>query len=111
MPVPPHGDPLPLEAANDLLTGTILFNPEPIPSSNTPVEPDTRLDPGQNLQVKFGGTWWAGTILGFEPDGRVRIHYFGWADSWDEPKPRAELQLDRAARVHALDSTYVREGW
>ena len=108
---PPHGSPLPPEEAHRLLSGTVIFNPKSIPSSDRAIEPDTPLEVGQDLQVKYGGTWWAGTILAFEPDGRVRIHYYGWADSWDEPKTRSELQWDVDARVHALDSTYVREGW
>jgi hypothetical protein len=108
---PLHGGPLLPEEAHRLLSGTINFNPVAIPSSNVAIEPDTPLELGQDLQVKYGGTWWAGTILGFEPDGRVRIHYFGWAASWDEAKSRAELQLDSAARVRALDSTYVRKNW
>jgi hypothetical protein len=108
---PPHGSPLSPEEAHRLLSGTVIFNPKSIPSSDRAIEPDTPLEVGQDLQVKYGGTWWSGTILAFEPDGRVRIHYYGWADSWDEPKTRAELQWDVDARVHALDSTYVREGW
>jgi hypothetical protein len=108
---PPQGGPLLAEDAHRLLAGTVIFNPKSIPSSNTPVELDTPLDLGQDLQIKWGGTWWAGSILGFEPDGRVRIHYFGWASSYDELKSRSELQLDRTARVRALESTYVRTGW
>jgi hypothetical protein len=108
---PPHGGALLPEEAHRLLSEAVIFNPRPIPSSNTPVGPETPLRVGQELQVKFGGSWWAGTVLGFEDDGRVRVHYFGWAPSWDEPKARAELQLDNTARVRALDSTYVRKGW
>jgi hypothetical protein len=89
----------------------VIFNPGAIPSSNAPVQPTTHLYVGQDLQVKYGSTWWAGTVLGFEPDGRVKIRYFGWANSYDEPKTREELQLDRDARVRALDKTYVRQGW
>ncbi len=108
---PPHVGPLLPEQAHLLLSGTILFKPEPIPSSNRTIAPDTPLDVGQDLQIKWGESWWAGTILGFEPDGRIRVHYFGWEDSWNEPKPRAELQLDGSARVRALDSTFVRKNW
>ena len=111
MDYPPHGGPLLPEEAHRLLSGKVIFNPAAIPSSNIAIGPDTLLAQGQDLQVKYGSTWWAGTILGFEPDGRVRIHYFGWAASWDEPKARAELQLDTNARVRALDSTYVRKNW
>ena len=107
--LPPHNSPISPEQAHALLTGQIHFNPTAIPGSDIPIAPDTPLAVGQDLQVKWGNDWWAGTVLSFEPDGRIRIHYFGWADSWDEPKTRTELQLDRQARVHALDRTYVRQ--
>jgi hypothetical protein len=105
---PPHDSSLHPEEAHRLLSGTIIFNPRAIQSSNVPIEPHALLVPGQDLQVKYGSTWWAGTVLGLEKDGRVRIHYFGWADSWDELKTRAELQVDSDVRVRALDSTYKR---
>jgi hypothetical protein len=108
---PRHSGPLKAQEAHRLLSGKIIFNPNTIPSSGVPVGPTTPIFIGEDLQVKWGETWWAGTITGFEADGRVRIHYFGWADSWDEAKLRTELQLDRGARVRALDSTYVRDGW
>jgi hypothetical protein len=108
---PPHGSPLGTEEAHRLLSGKVIFNPGSIASSNVPADPDLPLKIGEDVQVKYGNSWWAGTIVGPEPDGRVRIHYFGWADSWDEAKTRAELQVDRNARVRALDSTYMRKGW
>ncbi len=108
---PPHGAELQPNDAHELLAEKVLFNPNPIPSSNTAIAPDTPLEIGQHLQVKWGDQWWAGRVLGLEPDGKVRIHYFGWADSWDEAKPRTELQWDRKAPVRALESTYVRKGW
>jgi hypothetical protein len=119
--VPPGDEPIPLfalsvgeslsnEDANRLLTGTVLFNPGPIASSDNPVQTHAPLSIGQDLQVKWGNTWWAATIRGFEPDGRVRIHYFGWADSYDEPKSRAELQLDPHARTRAINVAFPRSG-
>jgi hypothetical protein len=54
---PPHGSPLRPEEAHRLLSGTIIFNPKSIPSSDRAIEPDTPLDVGQDLQVKYGGTW------------------------------------------------------
>lgn len=108
---PAHGSPLSREDAHKLLAGTVIFNPGSIPSSNVPVEPNTFLQVGQDIQIKYGSTWWAGTVLGMEQDGRVKVRYFGWASSYDESKTREELQLDRDARVRALDNTYVRQGW
>lgn len=108
---PDRGSELTLEAANLLLTETVLFNPQSIPDSGQAVLPQTPLGVGQDLQIKWGGTWWAGSIVGFESDGRVRVHYFGWASSYDEVKDRSELQLDPSARLRALDQSYKRKGW
>lgn len=108
---PPHGSAVTVTEAQDLLTGTINFQPGSIPSSDTPVDADAPLTIGQDLQVKWQNTWWAGSVVRFEQDGKVRIHYFGWSDSWDEPKSRTELQLDRQAEVRAIDSVYERKGW
>jgi hypothetical protein len=107
---PARGSKLSPEEAHRLLSGTIQFNPGSIQSSGIPVGQDTPLLIGQDLQVKYGGTWWAASIVGLEPDGRVRIHYFGWADSYDEVKSRAELQLDPDVRLRALDGSFVRDG-
>lgn len=108
--VPERGSILTPEEAHRLLTDAIQFNPQSIPSSGDRVLPDTPLVVGQDLQVKWGNTWWAGTIVGLEADGRVRVHYFGWSSSYDELKTRSELQLDRHARVRAIDGSYKREG-
>ena len=109
--LPARGGPIGPDRARDLLTGKILFSPNAIPSSNQPVEEGSTLFVGDDVQVKWGSSWWAGTVLGLEPDGKVRIRYFGWAESWNEVKPRSELQFDPRARVRALDSTFVRQGW
>ena len=108
---PAHGSAITPEQAHVLLSGTVIFNPNAIPSSGKAVDETTPLEVGQDLQIKWGSTWWAGTILGFESDGRAKVHYFGWASSYDEPKPRDELQLDSSARVKALDSVFKRKGW
>lgn len=39
---------------------------------------------GQAVEVLWNGTWYASTIVAANPNGTYRIHYTGWADSWDE---------------------------
>lgn len=106
--IPPRGEELTPDQAHRLLSGTVLFQPSPIKSSNVPVTADTMLSVGQHVQVQWGGQWWAGTIRGLGDDGQIRIHYFGWADSWDEGKTREELQLDPTAPLQAVDTVYRR---
>jgi len=45
---------------------------------------------GQPVLVLWNGRWWNATVIGLLADGRVRIHYDGWAASWDE-----DVTLDR----------------
>lgn len=47
---------------------------------------------GQNVQVLWNGTWYAASVLAFLSDGTVRIHYTGWADSWDENVARDRIR-------------------
>lgn len=46
--------------------------------------PAGRFSAGQHVQVLWNGTWYASTILAANPNGTYRIHYDGWASSWDE---------------------------
>jgi hypothetical protein len=50
----------------------------------------TRFTPGQSVRVFWGERYWDATVLHPQPDGTVRVHYNGWADSWDE-----DVTLDR----------------
>lgn len=47
---------------------------------------------GQNVEVLWNGTWYAASILALLPDGTVRIHYTGWASSWDENVTRDRIR-------------------
>lgn len=89
-----------------LRMGFISFNPGSIPSSGIPVTEETPLKIGQDLQMKWGTTWWAATVVGFEPDGGIRMHYFGWDSSFDEILPRSDLQLDTGVREKAIQTVY-----
>ncbi len=39
---------------------------------------------GQAVEVLWNGTWYASSIVRVNGNGTYRIHYTGWADSWDE---------------------------
>lgn len=45
---------------------------------------------GQAVVVQWSGRWWNATVIAVYPDGRVRVHYDGWASSWDE-----DVTIDR----------------
>jgi hypothetical protein len=63
--------------------------PAPTPPAAQPQLPASNIAPaaayraGEKVQVEWKGTWYAATILQVK-DGQYRIHYEGWASSWDE---------------------------
>lgn len=103
---PPRGQPITAAQRAQLMREDVAFNPGRIESSETPVTEDTALTAGQDIQIKWNGTWWAGLITGIEPDGMVRVRYFGWGSYPEEIVPRSDLQWDPAARARALEATY-----
>jgi hypothetical protein len=66
----------------------------PVAPSGRPIDPDAVLEPGTPILVEWCGSWWRANVVCSEPDGRVRIHYAGWGDNWDETVPRTRLQED-----------------
>ena len=44
--------------------------------------------------VEWGGNWWHAKVLQ-AADGKYRIHYTGWADSWDEWVAPERLRFPR----------------
>jgi hypothetical protein len=53
----------------------------------------TPLSAGQPVQVEWNGSWYEGRIRAVHPDGRVRVHYEGWEDSYDEDVGRERILL------------------
>ena len=80
--------------------------PAPIEPSGSQVKLRTSLKLGDRVQVRWDGrftlpdgrivqeSWWLGTIIGLEKDGRVKIHYTGWDSAWDEVLTRERLRLE-----------------
>lgn len=81
-------------------------NPGPIESTGVAVTAKTPLAPGKELQVQWGGRWWAARVVALEGD-RVRIHYLGWDHRWDETVKRERLQRDDGAAAKARASKTV----
>ena len=106
LPLPPRGEPLDLQQVASLMSGEIDFLPSAIESSGLPVGESTELTIGQEVQLKWGSTWWAASILGFESDGMVRVHYFGWSSQHDEIVPRSDLQLDSGTKEKAIRTVW-----
>lgn len=65
------------------------------------VTPATPLGAGNIVQVLWNGTYYQGQVLSLVPDGTVRIHYVGWAASWDENIPRARLKIGPIVAIGA----------
>jgi hypothetical protein len=57
------------------------------------VTEDTPLSEGDAVQIEWGGSWWAGSVVALKEDGKVRITYSGYDNSWDENVPRTRLRL------------------
>lgn len=62
------------------------------PPPGDPVTNTTKLKKGQKLLIAYGGRWAPVTVLDLPPSG-VKIHWDGWADTWDEVVDRSRLRL------------------
>jgi hypothetical protein len=58
-----------------------------------PVETTTSLAVGTRLAAEWNGKWLPVDVLETKADGRVRIHWVGWADSFDEDLIRTRLRF------------------
>jgi hypothetical protein len=47
--------------------------------------------PGASVDVNWKGSWYQGRVLSVS-GGLYRIHYIGWASSWDETVPASRLR-------------------
>jgi hypothetical protein len=68
-------------------TGTTSGN------SAGPVTADTVLQKDQRLQTQWGSKWWDSKVLEVLADGKVKVHYEGWSDGFDEVVPRERLRF------------------
>ena len=103
---PESGSSLNAEQFRQLMAGDISFAPQSLPPSGRGVDDSTPLQAGQEILIEWKGSWWAGTVTGFEPDGAVRVSYFGWNRNWDEAVPRSDVQLGTNTREMAIQTIY-----
>lgn len=103
---PESGSSLSAEQFRQLMVGDISFAPQSLPPSGRSVDDSTPLQAGQEILIEWKGSWWAGTVTGFEPDGAVRVSYFGWDRNWDEAVPRSDIQLGTNTREMAIQTVY-----
>jgi len=66
--------------------------PAPAAAGGTPATAATAFTVGQAISVEWNGRWYPSTVVAVQPDGTVRIHYVGWADSWDENVARSRIK-------------------
>lgn len=95
-------DPAP-EEIRPAIAATTPTAPAPSGIPTTPQsEPSKALEPqavandyeikkGDKFQAKWAGQWYPVEIVGLEPDGKVKIHWIGYTDNWDQVVPRTEL--------------------
>ncbi len=50
---------------------------------------------GDKVDVEWKGSWWKAEVLDAS-DGKYKIHYVGWASSWDESVPLARMRARTA---------------
>ena len=67
--------------------------PAPVPSSDLPVTEDTDVGPGDVVQVEWSGRWYPADVLGVEENGRLRIHFRGFSEQWDDAVHHSRVQL------------------
>ncbi len=102
---PPPPGPAPAPAPTPVPTAIVPTPPvvvgRPISPEGRPVEPsDIPIGPSQLLEVGdrvlglSQGRWYRARIIEVLSKDRVRVHFPGWEDRWDETLTRAELQVD-----------------
>jgi hypothetical protein len=71
----------------DYCGSTHAFLPPPPPEA-----PTIEFRPGERVAIEWGGQWWPGTIVASLRPGVWRVHYEGWAASYDEEVDRSRLR-------------------
>ncbi len=67
--------------------------PAPVTASGRALEEDMPLKPGDLVLVQWQSQWYAGDVLEVQDDGKVKVHFRGWGEQWDEAVSRERLQL------------------
>lgn len=91
------GDQGPFNAPANQGAGPLVMNP------GQPVEGSTPLPAGTRLLAEWAGKWLAVEVLEAKPDGKVRIHWVGWGNQFDEDLPRHRLRFPLGAKIPQAD--------
>lgn len=83
--------------------GPLVMNP------GQPVEGTTPLPPGTRLLAEWAGKWLAVEVLEIKADGKVRIHWVGWGNQFDEDLPRHRLRFPLGAKIPQADQAVPHE--
>jgi hypothetical protein len=54
----------------------------------------TPLAAGRAVYVEWNGEWFTAKVLKDAAAGKVKIHYDGWENQWDEEVPLGRVKLD-----------------
>ena len=54
---------------------------------------------GDQVEVEWAGSWYKASILQILTNGRVKVHYIGWSDSWDEVVPLNRVRREKPAKT------------
>lgn len=65
--------------------------PTPVPAETAKVAAARVFKVGDKVDVNWKGAWYQGQVIG-TPGGQFRVHYTGFAASWDENVPSSRLR-------------------
>ena len=91
---------LPIKLSYQLANGqpaAVAVAPVQVPAAamqpGKQVEAETALVAGTRLLAEWAGKWLPVDVLAVRADGKVRIHWVGWGDQFDEELPRTRLRF------------------
>lgn len=103
----PGGSAPPAPVIVNSLSGTPPGTPGTVVSPGLPLEPSSPISAGTRLAAEWSGRWLAVDVLEIKPDGRIRVHWVGWGNNFDEDMDRARLRFPADA-TRPADSTSSR---
>ena len=66
----------------------------PVEGSGPTLDAESPVYAGDVIEVRWRDAYYRAVVRATHPDGRLRVHYAGWPEAWDEDVPR-----ERARRV------------
>jgi hypothetical protein len=72
------------------------------PPPGLPLSDNDAVAVSDELLCEWAGEWQPVQVLQILPDGRLKIHWIGWSDGFDEVVPRSRLRRIESARAAGL---------